>query len=131
MLAGVLLFSLQLQAANSHKRHSSPAPADPGYTLALSAANHFLHAWQSGDLETGVVLLSDSVRHSQNPDKFEEYFTSTGDRGFEIARGIGKHDRYRFAVALVTNEAGRIRRRFSEIVVVNSGKNNWAIDKLP
>jgi hypothetical protein len=36
-----------------------PAHAlEPGYALALAAADHFLQAWQSGDIENGMVLLS-------------------------------------------------------------------------
>ncbi len=99
--------------------------------FALATANRFLHAWQAGDLETGMVLLSDRVRHSQDPEKFEQIFSSDSDRAFEIARGIGNRGRYRFAVVLVTSQGNRIRRRFSEIIVVNTGKNDWAIDKLP
>jgi hypothetical protein len=32
---------------------------DPDYVLALSAANHFLHAWQANDQETGILMLTD------------------------------------------------------------------------
>jgi hypothetical protein len=28
-------------------------------------------------------------------------------------------------------EGARVRRRFSEIIVVNTGKNDWVVDKLP
>src|SRR5436309_1078062 len=77
LLAAVLILSLPLHAGHAHKRHVSPTPTDPGYTAALSAANRFLHAWQSGDVETGMVLLSDGVRHSENPDKVEQFFAGT------------------------------------------------------
>jgi len=46
-------------------------PADPDYVFALGTANRFLHAWQTGDLETGMVLLSDRMRHWQDPEKLE------------------------------------------------------------
>ena len=78
-----------------------------------------------------MVLLSDGVRHSENPDKVEQFFAGTNDRGFEISRGTGNQDRYRFAVVLVTNQSGRTRRRSSEMVMVNTGRNDWAVDKLP
>jgi hypothetical protein len=123
---------LPIGAAGSSKHHSNPpAPTDPGYVFALATANRFLHAWQTGDLETGMVLLSDRARHSQDPEKFEQFFSGAADRAFEITSGQGNRGRYQFAVALLTTEGTRLRRRFSEIIVVNTGKNDWVVDKLP
>jgi hypothetical protein len=119
-------------AGGSHKRHSTaPTPTDPGYVFALATANRFLHAWQSGDLETGMVLLSDRIRHSQDPEKLEQFFSGDADRAFEITRGQGNRGRYRFATVLVTAAGLRVRRRYAEIIVVNTGKNDWVVDKLP
>ena len=71
-VALILLLSLPTWAGGSHKRHSpAPMPADPDYVFALGTANRFLHAWQTGDLETGMVLLSDRMRHWQDPEKLE------------------------------------------------------------
>jgi len=126
----VLVFSLSLSARPN--KHSQTMPAiDPAYVSALSTADRFLHAWQTGDLETGMVLLSDRVRHSQDPEKLEEYFSTRNERGFEITRGRSERRHYRFPVVLVTNSSGHARRRFSEIVMVNTGKNEWVVDKLP
>lgn len=131
-LAVILLLSLPIWAAGSRKQHSNPpAPTDQGYVFALATANRFLHAWQTGDLETGMVLLSDHVRHSQDPEKFEQFFSGDADCAFEISSGQGNRGRYRFAVVLVTTAGARVRRRFSEIIVVNTGKNDWVVDKLP
>ena len=129
--AVILLLSLPMWAAGPRKHHSATTPIDPDYVFALATANRFLHAWQSGDLETGMVLLSDRVRHSQDPEKLEQFFSGDGDRAFEITRGQGNRGRYRFATVLVTAEGARVRRRFSEIIVVNTGKNDWVVDKLP
>ena len=129
--AVILLLSLPMWAAGPRKHHSTPTPTDPDYVFALATANRFLHAWQSGDLETGMVLLSDRVRHSQDPEKLEQFFSGDADRAFEITRGQGNRGRYRFATVLVTAEGARVRRRFSEIIVVNTGKNDWVVDKLP
>ena len=130
--AVILLLSLPIGAAGSGKRHSNPpTPTNRGYVFALATANRFLHAWQTGDLETGMVLLSDHARHSQDPEKFEQFFSGTTDRAFEIASGQGNRGRYQFAVVLVTTEGTRVRRRFAEINVVNTGKNDWVVDKLP
>ncbi len=117
------------------RAHSHPArqadPLDPGYVFALAAANHFLHAWQTGDLENGMVLLSDSIRHSQNVDKLEQLFSNGKDRAFEITRGHGHPGRYSFPVVLVTHRGSHVTRKFSEIVVVETGKDDWVVDKLP
>ena len=70
-------FSHRTVWAGSHNHPAKQAPpSDPGYVFALAAANHFLHAWQTGDLENGTVLLSDGIRHSQNADKLEQFFSN-------------------------------------------------------
>ncbi len=98
---------------------------------ALTAANHFLHAWQTGDLESGMVLLGDRVRRSHNADTLEKFFSNAKDRAFEIARGRGHHGRYSFPVVLVTTAGPHVTRRSSEIILVDTGKNDWVVDKLP
>jgi hypothetical protein len=131
-VAVLLLVSLPSWAADARKRHSNPPPPpDPDYVFALAAANRFLHAWQTDDLEAGAVLLSNRVRHSHDPEKFEQFFADGTDRAFEISRGQGNHGRYRFAVVLVSITGTRMRRRFCEIILVNAGKNDWVVDKLP
>jgi hypothetical protein len=128
----LLLFPLSAMAASSHHPHSGrPGLEDPGYVLALATANRFLHAWETGDLEAGTVLLSDHVRHSSNPDKIEQLFSGGADRAFEITRGKVNRGRCRFPVVLVTGEGRRVHRKFSQIIVVNTGKNDWAVDTLP
>jgi hypothetical protein len=132
LAVALLLLMLSIAAMGARKRHSNPpAPPDPDYVFALATANRFLRAWQADDLETGMVLLSDRIRHSQDPEKFEQFFAGTTDRAFEIARGQGGRGRYRFAIVLVTASGTRSRRRSSEIIVVDAGKNDWVVDKLP
>jgi hypothetical protein len=108
-------------------------PSDSGYVFALAAANHFLHAWQTGDLESGMVLLSNGLRHSQNAEQMEDFFsgTSTKIRSFEITRGHGNPGRYTFPIVLVTPKGNHITRKFSEITVIEAGTNDWVVDKLP
>ena len=127
-----ILFIAFSASAAKRKRHAEP-PADTSgdYVFALATADKFLHAWQVDDLETGMVLLSDHVRHSQDPEKFEQYFAGATDRAFEIAHGQGNRGRYSFAVVLVTTSGSHVRRRASAIMVVDSGKNDWVVDKLP
>ncbi len=131
VLAGLLMALPTAAWGRSHGRSSDPATSDPGYAFALAAADHFLQAWQNGDVENGMVLVGDSVRHSQNADKLEEFFFNAKDRAFEITRGHGHPGRYSFPVVLVTHGGSHVTRRFSEITVVDAGKNDWVVDKLP
>ena len=117
--------------ASARTKKQPPTPADPGYILALAAANRFLSAWETGDLANGMVLLSDGIRHTENADKLEEFFSANSDRGFEIGAGRGNHGRYTFPVALVTTKAGRMSRHSSLMILMLTGKNDWVVDKLP
>ncbi len=123
-------FPTLVWARSKAKPAKQEVPTDPGYVYALAAASHFLHAWQTADLENGTVLLSDNIRHSHNADNLEEFFSS-GDRAFEISRGKGHQGRYVFPVVLVTLRGSRVTRRASEIILIETGKNDWVVDKLP
>jgi hypothetical protein len=107
---------------------------DPGYVPALAAADHFLQAWQSGDLENGTALLSSRAKEVATTDVVEKFFANPVSSAYEITRGkLLKRGRYEFSVVLVTEPAKntRARRHFSSIIVVNTGNNDWAVDKLP
>jgi hypothetical protein len=34
-------------------------------------------------------------------------------------------------VLLQTDDSGHTHRRFAELIITNTGKNDWAVDKLP
>lgn len=108
---------------------------DSGYESALAVADRFLQAWQSGDVEHGMVLLSSHAKESATAEDVESFFSGAGAAAFEITRGKAlKRDRYEFPVVLISgggSKNGRLRRRFTSMVVVNSGHNDWAVDKLP
>jgi len=127
----VLVMAMITIPASARARKQPATPADPGYVLALATANRFLLSWQSGDLANGVVLLSDSIRHTENADKLEEFFSADGDRGFEIGAGRPNHGHYTFPVVLVTTKAGHLSRRISSMILTLTGKNDWVVDKLP
>jgi hypothetical protein len=131
LAAYFFLLTMPAWARSHHHPAKEENPSDPGYVVALGAANHFLHAWQTGDVETGMVLLSDGLRHTQSADKLEEFFSNATDRAFEITRGHGHQGLYSFPVVLVTLRASRVVRKFSEIILVEAGKNDWVVDKLP
>jgi len=135
LAACFFLLTALLMAPVSARSSSHPAKqadiSDPGYAFALAAANHFLHAWQTADAENGMVMLSDHIRHTQNPDQLEQFFLNGTDRAFEITRGHGHPGRYSFPVVLVTPRGSRVTRKFSEIILIETGKNDWVVDKLP
>jgi hypothetical protein len=110
-----------------------PAPSlEPGYVPALAAADHFLQAWQSGDVENGMALLSSHAKEKANTDVVEKFFSNPSPSAYEIGRGkLLKRGRYAFPVVLVRVSKNHARRQFSSIVIVDTGKNDWAVDKLP
>ncbi len=127
----LLLFAMSAWARPRTQRAQTAIPTDPSYVSALAAANRFMHAWQTGDLENGMILLSDSIRHSQNADKLESFFSVTAERAFEIGAGHGNRGRYIFPVVLVATKTARVARQASRITMVDIGKNDWVVDKLP
>jgi len=128
----LLCITLSLSSLSAKTR---PAPAlDSGYVQALAAADHFLQAWQAGDLENGMALLSGHAKDAANRDVVERFFSNPEPSGYEIDRGkLMKHGRYDFPVVLVTVPSKNVHahRRFSSVVVVNTSNNDWAVDKLP
>ena len=111
------------------------APPDPDYLLALSMADHFLQAWESRDYEAGVVMLTDVAKQSISESQLDELFGAekSGSRGFELGHGKKLHPgRYEFPVMLFEGGKGQnAASRYSRLVVVKEGKNEWVIDQLP
>jgi hypothetical protein len=107
---------------------------DSGYVSALAAADHLLQAWQSGDLESGVALLTSHAKEAATTDTVERFFSGSDPSAYEIGRGkLLRRGRYEFPVVLARGVSSEIHRRrgFSSIIVVNTGNNEWAVDKLP
>jgi len=120
------------------KKHTaSNSATDGGYIAALSTANRFLAAWQSRDQEAALPLITNHAKqHSTEAgidNLFSESSGSTSARAYEIAHGRQlSRGRYQFPVVLLeAGESGRTRRKFTEIVILNTSKNDWAVDKLP
>jgi len=132
----VLLLALAMSLPASAKSKAAWTP-DAVYVSALATANRFLHAWQVQDHEAGLLLLTDAAKRQTSEDYLDLFFSSEGSsqEGFEINRGKRlKAGRYEFPVALwhtIPGKNQKPRPRFSEIVVVRTGKDEWAIDKLP
>jgi len=127
-----LLLPLLLAGATANPRPSSAL--DSSYVPALAVANHFLQAWQSGDVESGTILLTTHAKQPLSRDDLDRFFSNPEPSGYEIGRGtLVKRGRYEFPVVLVTGASKNphIHRRFSSIVILNTGRNDWAVDKLP
>jgi hypothetical protein len=131
--ACLFLLTIFLATPAWSRSHKQEVPTSAGYVFALAAANHFLHAWQTGDLENGMVLLSDGLRHSQSADQMEDFFSNTNTkiRSFEITTGHGYPGHYTFPIVLITPRGSHITRKISEITLIEAGKNDWVVDKLP
>jgi hypothetical protein len=105
---------------------------DSEYVSALAAADHFLQAWQSGDAENGIPLLTEHAKKNENPDDLDKFFSAREPSAFEIDRGKRvKRGRYEFPVVMVSRISNKLHRKFSSIVIVNTSGNDWAVDKLP
>ncbi|MGC1372883.1 MAG: hypothetical protein WA824_12170 [Candidatus Sulfotelmatobacter sp.] len=108
------------------------ASLDSGYLSALAAADRFLQAWQSGDGENGIALLTERAKKGINPDGLDKFFSASEPSGYEINRGKRvRRGRYEFPVVLVSRGSNKLHREFSSIVIVNTSNNDWAVDKLP
>jgi hypothetical protein len=121
-------------------KRSTAGVLDREYVAALASANQFLTAWQTQDHETGIILLSDDAKRQTSEERLQTFFApgSAVQQGYEISRGKKlKPGRYAFPVTLFTIGSGHkwVHPRLSQIVVVNvvvnTGKDDWAIDKLP
>jgi hypothetical protein len=104
---------------------------EPQYLLALATANRFLNAWQTGDLETGTLLLSDQARRSRTAESLEKVFARESSRAFEISHGKCDHGACHFPVVMLSGDGTQVRRKFSEIVLIDTSKNDWVVEKLP
>ncbi|PYX58226.1 MAG: hypothetical protein DMG73_10985 [Acidobacteria bacterium] len=111
----------------ARSRAASLSNVDPEYIVALSTANRFLHAWQIQDQETGILMLSDTLKQQSSVDRLQTYFSGSAQQAFEISRGT-------FPVAIFDSLASdhkKTRPHSSRIVVIHTGKNDWAVDRLP
>ena len=107
----------------------------PDYISALATANRFLQAWQSHDEETGILLLTDRAKQRTSEAGIAAFFSATARPAYEISRGLKiRAGRYAFPVALydpAPNRQSRKRTRRIHLIVARTGKNDWAVDKLP
>jgi hypothetical protein len=130
-----LVLGLLLAQAPARTRTSVPAIYDPDYSSALAAANHFLHAWQSEDHETSVIMLTDTAKQQTSEEGLREFLSGGSKTAFEIGHGSKlKSGRYVFPITVFALEPD-LRRpchpHYTRIIVTRTGKDDWGIDKLP
>jgi hypothetical protein len=115
------------------KRKVPAKPTDANYIAALAVTNRFLAAWQSNDQAAAMPLITNRAKQQSTEEGIDKLFSGSSTRAFEITRGrILRPGRYLFpTVLLQADEAGNLHRRFADFVITNTGKNDWAVDKLP
>jgi hypothetical protein len=124
------LFAHQLLARPS--KSARRVTSDPAYRSALATANRFLHAWQTQDHETGIMMLSDAARQRVSPDQLQEFFSPTASAAFEIEHGKRLNaGEYAFPVVLFGLTGSHDRAHICRIVVTRAGRDDWEVDKLP
>ena len=114
---------------------SASVRVDQDYIAALAAANRFLSAWQNQDHETAILLLTDKVKQHTKEERLDTFFSPSThtQQAYEISSGKKlRQGCYIFRVTLFNSGQQKSPRpRSSRLVVIRSGKNDWAIDKIP
>lgn len=127
----LLIFWLPTSSSPTPAKAARAASLDAEYASALAVADRFLQAWQAGDRENGIAMLTEHAKKGVNPADLEKFFSASDPSAYEINRGKRLRHRYEFPVVLVNRTANQLHRKFSTIVIVNTSNNDWAVDKLP
>jgi hypothetical protein len=135
-LAGAFVVLNPLSSSARSRTVPASSIADQEYVSALGGANNFLHAWQSQDHETSLLMLTETAKHDLSEDRLQDFFSpgSSTQRSYEISRGKKlSAGRFEFPVALFELDPARkwTHPRFSQIVMLKTGKDEWSVDKLP
>jgi hypothetical protein len=128
------LFLLSIFCAASPIAVHPTSPGDSSYIAALATADHLLQAWQAGDAENGMALLTLRAKEKAGAEVIEKFFSQASSTAYEIEHGkLLKRGCYEFPVLLISSapDMSRMRRQFSTIIILNTGNNSWAVDKLP
>lgn len=140
LLILIIALALPIGAKNTVARASKlkgGVAADADYITALSTADQFLHAWMRQDHEAGLMMLTDEAKRRTTEERLQAFFSAAPEtqQAFEISHGKKvKSGRYEFPVALlevVPGKGNAVHRRFSQIIVTRTSRNDWAVDKLP
>ena len=117
-----------------------PVQVDTDYVLALSTANRFLEAWRSRNQETGLALLSPSLRKAQTEDEWRMGISGASNphhHSYEVTNGESLPDgRIQFDVWLYEHYTGQkgeavSRQKVKQIILIETGDGNWKVDGVP
>jgi hypothetical protein len=132
LIAIVLTFFVSA-VASAKKHKTAMQPTDSNYIAALAAANHFLATWQDNDQAAAMPWITNRAKQQSTEEGVDKLFSGSSTRAFEISRGrLVRQGRYQFSIVLLQNDdSGHARRRFAELIIANTGNNDWAVDRLP
>ena len=137
VVSSLLLLVALTVPLSSKSRGAVDGAVDRDYVSALSAADRFLHAWQTDDEEAGILMLTDHLKQRSNEESVHEFFSADPLRAsYEIGRGRKlSSGHYEFPVTLLQAPSHNGPRwthpQSSALIVVKAGKTDWAVDKLP
>lgn len=129
----ILLFGLTCASQGRVARHlARTLPVDPSYSPALATANRFLHAWQTQDHETGIMMLTDDARQHASREQLQAFFSPGPEAAYEIKRGhrVGASE-YTFPAVLFGFSVSASQPHVCHIVITKAGKDDWAVDRVP
>jgi hypothetical protein len=129
-----IAFAFSVPTLGWAKKHKAlTQPTDSNYIAGLGTANRFLAAWQGNDQAAAMPLITNRAKQQSTEEGIDKLFSGSSTRAFEITRGRAlRQGRYQFSIVLLQeDDSGHTHRRFAELIITNTGKNDWAVDKLP
>jgi hypothetical protein len=97
----------------------------------LAAANRFLHAWQTQDHDTGIMMLTDAARQQVSSEKLQEFFSPTDHAAYEIQRGRRVNGGEFIFPVVLFGTAQNAQPHPSRLVIMRTGKDEWVVNRLP
>ncbi len=77
------------------------------------------------------MMLTDAARQQASADQLQEFFSPAGPAAYEIQRGRRINGgEYVFPVVLF-GASQNSRPHVSHLVIVRTGKDEWAVNRLP
>ena len=127
----LLSFLIFTEPSFARPPHARPQKIDSSYSLALAAANRFLHAWQMQDHEAGIMMLSDAARQHVSPEKLQDFFSPGEHAAYEIQPGKRLNGgEYAFPVVLFGVSQNSAPHACT-LVIIKVGRNEWTVNRVP
>jgi hypothetical protein len=132
-LIAIALAFFGSSVASAKKHRAATQPTDSNYIAALATANHFLATWRDNDQAAAMPWITNRAKQQSTEEGVDKLFSGSSTRAFEISPGrLVRQGRYQFSIVLLQNDdSGHTRRRFTQLIITNTGNNDWAVDKLP